>query len=97
VSDDEARRYYDSHKTEFQCSNGHLRGKWPSPGDGTTLNVLAATKARAKAEDIRKRALAGALKARRRSVRRAVEGQRGIDWTAQSQRCRRTSRLSWRR
>ena len=61
VSDDEARRYYDSHKTEFTSPQTvTLREIFVAvPGDGVTLNVGRDEEARAKAEDIRKRALAG--------------------------------------
>ena len=61
VSEDEARRYYDSHKTEFTSPQTiTLREIFVSvPGDGTTLNVGRDEEARDKADAIRKRALAG--------------------------------------
>ena len=61
VSDDEARRYYDAHKTEFTSPQTiTLREIFVAvPGDGVTLNVGRDEEAQAKAEDIRKRALAG--------------------------------------
>jgi parvulin-like peptidyl-prolyl isomerase len=61
VSDDEARRYYDAHKAEFTSAQTvTLREIFVNvPGDGVTLNVGRDEEARAKAEDIRKRALAG--------------------------------------
>jgi parvulin-like peptidyl-prolyl isomerase len=61
VSDEEARKYYDEHKNEFTSPQTiTLREIFVSvPGDGTTLNVGRDEEAKAKAEDIRKRALAG--------------------------------------
>jgi parvulin-like peptidyl-prolyl isomerase len=61
VSDDEARRYYDAHKSEFTSPQTvTLREIFVAvPGDGVTLNVGRDEDARAKAEDIRKRAVAG--------------------------------------
>jgi parvulin-like peptidyl-prolyl isomerase len=61
VSDDEARRYYDAHKTEFTSPQTvTLREIFVSvAGDGATLNVGRDEEARDKAEAIRKRALAG--------------------------------------
>jgi len=61
VSDDEARRYYDTHKSEFTSPQTvTLREIFVAvPGDGTTLNVGKDEEAHAKAEGIRGRALAG--------------------------------------
>jgi peptidyl-prolyl cis-trans isomerase SurA len=61
VSEDEARRYYDSHKNEFTSPQTiTLREIFVSvPGDGATLNVGRDEEARDKADAIRKRALAG--------------------------------------
>lgn len=61
VSDDEARRYYDSHQTEFtKPQEVTLREIFVAvPSDGVTLNVGRDEDARAKAEQIRTRALAG--------------------------------------
>jgi peptidyl-prolyl cis-trans isomerase SurA len=61
VSEDEARRYYDSHKNEFTSPQTiTLREIFVSvPGDGATLNVGRDEEARDKADTIRKRALAG--------------------------------------
>jgi len=61
VSDDDARRYYDAHKSEFTSPQTiTLREIFVSvPGDGVTLNVGRDEEARAKAEAIRKRALDG--------------------------------------
>ena len=61
VSDDEARRYYDAHKSEFTSPQTiTLREIFVSvPSDGVTVNVGRDEEARAKAEAIRKRALDG--------------------------------------
>src|SRR5262249_3710695 len=61
VSDEEARRYYDAHKSEFTSAQTiSLREIFVAvPGDTATLNVARDEEARAKAEEIRKRALAG--------------------------------------
>lgn len=61
VSEEEARSYYEQHKAEFTSPQTiTLREVFVSvPGDGTTLNVGRDEEARSKAEDIRKRALAG--------------------------------------
>jgi peptidyl-prolyl cis-trans isomerase SurA len=61
VSDDEARRYYESHLTEFTTSQSvTLREILVSvPSDGNRLNVGLDDEAQAKAETIRGRALAG--------------------------------------
>jgi parvulin-like peptidyl-prolyl isomerase len=61
VSDEEARSYYDGHKSEFTTPQViTLREIFVSvPGDGSTLNVGQDRDARAKAEQIRQRALAG--------------------------------------
>src|SRR5215831_11945891 len=61
VSDDEARRYYESHRAEFTSPQSvTLREIFiASPGDGTTLNVGRDEEARDKAEMIRKRAVDG--------------------------------------
>jgi peptidyl-prolyl cis-trans isomerase SurA len=61
VSDDEARNYYDAHKAEFTSPQTvTLREIFVAvPGDGKTLNVGRDEEASAKAEDIRKRVLAG--------------------------------------
>jgi len=61
VSDDDARRYYDAHRSEFTSPQTiTLREMFVSvPGDGVTLNVGRDEEARAKAETIRKRALDG--------------------------------------
>ena len=61
VSDDEARQYYESHRTEFTSAQTvTLREIFVSvPGDGTTLNVGRDEEARAKAEAIRQRAVNG--------------------------------------
>ena len=61
VSDDEARRYYDTHKSEFTSTQTiTLREIFVAiPGDGATLNVGRDEEAHDKAETIRKRALDG--------------------------------------
>jgi len=61
VSDEEARRYYDAHKSEFTSPQTvTLREIFVAvPGDGVTLNVGRDEEAREKAESIRKRALGG--------------------------------------
>src|SRR5437762_254966 len=61
VSDEEARQYYDAHKSEFTSAQTvTLREIFVSvPGDGKTLNVGRDEEARAKAEAIRQRALSG--------------------------------------
>jgi parvulin-like peptidyl-prolyl isomerase len=61
ISDEEARRYYDSHKNEFTSPQTvTLREIFvATPGDGTTLNVGRDEEAHDKAEMIRKRALDG--------------------------------------
>ena len=61
VSEDEARRYYETHLEEFTTTaRVTLREIFVTvPGDGLTLNVGADEAARAKAEDIRRRAIAG--------------------------------------
>ena len=61
VSDDDARRYYDAHKSEFTSPQTiTLREIFVSvPSDGVTVNVGRDEEARAKAEAIRKRALDG--------------------------------------
>jgi peptidyl-prolyl cis-trans isomerase SurA len=61
VSDDEARRYYDSHQSEFASAQEvTLREVFVSvPSDGATLNVGRDEEAREKAEKIRARAIAG--------------------------------------
>jgi peptidyl-prolyl cis-trans isomerase SurA len=61
VSDDEARRYYDGHLSEFTSPQTvTLREIFVSvPGDGTTINVGLDEDARNKANSIRQRALAG--------------------------------------
>jgi len=61
VSDEEARRYYDSHKGEFTSPQSiTLREVFVSvPGDGKTVNVGLDEEARDKAMKIRARALAG--------------------------------------
>ena len=61
VSEDEARRYYDAHLTEFTTApTVTLREILVSvPGDGTTINVGEDEAVRAKAQQIRQRALAG--------------------------------------
>jgi parvulin-like peptidyl-prolyl isomerase len=60
VSDDEARRYYDAHKSEFTSAQTiTLREIFVGTGDSATLNVGRDEEAHAKAEEIRKRALAG--------------------------------------
>jgi peptidyl-prolyl cis-trans isomerase SurA len=61
VSDDEARRYYDAHKSEFTSAQSvTLREIFVAvPGDGVTLNVGRDEEAREKTETIRKRALDG--------------------------------------
>jgi peptidyl-prolyl cis-trans isomerase SurA len=61
VTDDEARKYYETHLNEFTTApTVTLREILVSiPGDGKTLNVAADEAAQAKAEDIRKRVTAG--------------------------------------
>jgi parvulin-like peptidyl-prolyl isomerase len=61
VSDDDARRYYDAHKSEFTSPQTiTLREIFVSvPSDGVTVSVGRDEEARAKAEAIRKRALDG--------------------------------------
>src|SRR5215813_6681487 len=61
ISDDEARRYYDSHKSEFTSAQTvTLREIFvATPGDGTTLNVGRDEETHEKGEMIRKRALDG--------------------------------------
>jgi len=61
VSDEDARQYYDAHASEFTTpQNITLREIFVNvPGDGVNLNVGADRDAKAKAEDIRRRALAG--------------------------------------
>jgi peptidyl-prolyl cis-trans isomerase SurA len=61
VSDDEARRYYDSHLGEFTSPQSiTLREIFINvPGDGTTINVGRDEEAREKAIKIRDRAVAG--------------------------------------
>ena len=61
VSDDEARRYYDSHVGEFTSPQSiTLREIFINvPGDGTTINVGRDEEAREKAIKIRDRAVAG--------------------------------------
>ena len=61
VSEEEARRYYDSHMSEFTTAqNVTLREIFVSvPGDGKTVNVGEDEVARAKILEIRQRALAG--------------------------------------
>jgi peptidyl-prolyl cis-trans isomerase SurA len=61
VTDDEARKYYESHLNEFTTPpTVTLREILVSlPGDGKTLNVAADEAAQAKAEEIRKRVTSG--------------------------------------
>jgi peptidyl-prolyl cis-trans isomerase SurA len=61
VSEEEARRYYDGHLEEFTTpATVTLREIFVAvPGDGTTINVAEDEAARAKAEDLRNRVLAG--------------------------------------
>ncbi len=61
VSDEEARRYYDSHQAEFTSPQSiTLREVFVSvPGDGKSVNVGLDEEARDKATKIRERALAG--------------------------------------
>jgi peptidyl-prolyl cis-trans isomerase SurA len=61
VNDEEARRYYESHKTEFTSTQTvTLREVFVATGgDGATINVGRDEEARDKAEKIRQRALAG--------------------------------------
>ena len=61
VSDEESRRYYDAHSTEFTSPRTiTLREVFvATPGDGKTLNVGADEAARAKATTIRDRAMKG--------------------------------------
>jgi peptidyl-prolyl cis-trans isomerase SurA len=61
VSEEEARRYYDSHLSEFSTPQTvTLREVFVSvPGDGSTVNVAQDEEIRAKADRIRERALAG--------------------------------------
>lgn len=61
VSDEEARRYYESHKNEFTTAQSiTLREVFVSvPGDGKTINVGLDEEAREKAQAIRAKALAG--------------------------------------
>lgn len=61
VSDEEARRYYESHKGEFTSSQSiTLREVFVAvPGDGKSVNVGLDEEARGKITSIRQRALAG--------------------------------------
>jgi peptidyl-prolyl cis-trans isomerase SurA len=61
VSDEEARRYYDSHLSEFTSPQSvTLREVFVSvPSDGATVNVGLDEEAREKATKIRERAIAG--------------------------------------
>jgi peptidyl-prolyl cis-trans isomerase SurA len=61
VSDTEARRYYDSHLTDFTSAQEiTLREIFvATPGDGKTVNVAADEASRERALKIRERALAG--------------------------------------
>src|SRR5262245_55029223 len=61
VSDEEAKRYYDSHLNEFTSAQAvTLREIFVSvPGDGATLNVGRDEEAREKAAKIRARAVSG--------------------------------------
>jgi peptidyl-prolyl cis-trans isomerase SurA len=61
VTDDEARKYYESHLSEFTTApTVTLREILVAiPGDGKTLNVAADEAAKAKAEQIRKRVTTG--------------------------------------
>lgn len=61
VSEEEARRYYDTHLNEFTAPpTVTLREIFVAvPGDGTTVNVAADEEAREKATQIRQRAIAG--------------------------------------
>src|SRR3954469_9465808 len=61
VDDEDARKYYESHKSEFtKPQTITLREIFINvPADGATINVGADEQARARAEDIRRRALAG--------------------------------------
>jgi peptidyl-prolyl cis-trans isomerase SurA len=61
VSEDESKRYYDAHVTEFTTpASVTLREVFVNvPGDGNTLNVGLDEEAREKADGIRQRALAG--------------------------------------
>ena len=61
VTEDEARKYYESHLNEFTTApTVTLREILVStPGDGKTLNVAADEAAQAKAEEIRKRVTTG--------------------------------------
>ncbi len=79
VSDEEARRYYESHVGEFTSTQAvTLREIFVSvPGDGATLNVGRDEEAREKATKIRERAACRRelREARRRPVRCAVPRQ----------------------
>lgn len=61
VSEEEARRYYESHLTEFTTPRGvTLREVFvKAPSDGTSINVAVDEAARARAAALRDRALAG--------------------------------------
>jgi peptidyl-prolyl cis-trans isomerase SurA len=61
ISDEESKRYYDAHVTEFTTPAAvTLREIFVNvPGDGTTLNVGLDEEAREKANGIRERAVAG--------------------------------------
>ena len=61
VSQEEARKYYDAHQSEFtKPQTITLREITVAvPGDGTRINVGIDEEAREKAEEIRRRALAG--------------------------------------
>jgi peptidyl-prolyl cis-trans isomerase SurA len=61
VNDEEARRYYDSHKSEFTSSQTvTLREVFVNAaGDGKTINVGRDEDVRVKADKIRERAVAG--------------------------------------
>jgi peptidyl-prolyl cis-trans isomerase SurA len=61
VSDEEAQRYYETHKGEFTTPQAvTLREVFVNvPGDGTTINVGLDEEARDKAAQIRQRALGG--------------------------------------
>ena len=91
VTDDEARKYYDAHLSEFTTPpTVTLREILVAvPSDAKGINVAADEAAKAKAEDIRARVTTGGEnfeKLARRSLGLAVEGQRRPDRSAERQR-----------
>ena len=91
VTDDEARKYYDAHLKEFTTPpTVTLREILVAvPGDPKAINVAADEAAKAKAEEIRKRAIAGGESFEKLAADvsgRAVESERRPDRAAERQR-----------